>query len=128
MLTTRRHVQPLPFRSSNESGNETRFPRAVAGEQFDRYARVVWSQGQRWVRKHWHRVSGSELTMHDARETLRAYAAIDLSRRMYPQEEQLLSEVLQEAWQADAREMPDIVPEIPSFLRSTPPSTPRPAA
>jgi hypothetical protein len=39
-----------------------------------------------------------------------------------------LSEVLQEAWQADAREMPDIVPEIPSFLRSTPPSTPRPAA
>ncbi|MDB4875983.1 MAG: hypothetical protein JWM41_2429 [Gemmatimonadetes bacterium] len=128
MLTTRRHVQPIPFRSTNESGPDTRFPRAVAGEQFDRYARVVWSQGQRWVRKHWHRVSSADFTMHDARETLRSFAAIDLSRRLYPQEEQLLSEVLQEAWNDEMRQMPDIVPEIPSFLRSTPPRTPRPAA
>jgi hypothetical protein len=66
--------------------------------------------------------------MHDARETLRAIAAIDVSRRLYPQEEQLLSEVLQEAWNDPERRVLDIVPEIPSFLRGPRPTTPRPAA
>ena len=129
MLTTRRQVRTLPFRSSTQGGPDTRFPRAVAGEEFDRYARVVWHQGQRWLRKHWHRVTGPDvLSMHDARETLRAAAAFDLSRRLYPQEEQLLSEVLHEAWNDASRTMPDIVPEVPSFLRTSGPREPRPAA
>jgi len=128
MQTTRRRVIPLPFRPGNDSGPDLRFPRAVAGEEFDRYARVVWSQAQRWLRRNWHRVTGLDVTMHDARETLRAIAAIDVSRRLYPQEEQLLSEVLQEAWNDPERRVLDIVPEIPSFLRGPRPTTPRPAA
>lgn len=129
MLTTRRTIRPVPFRSSHETGPDTRFPRAVAGEEFDRYARVAWRQGQRWLQKHWHRVSGPDiLSMHDARETLRSAAAVDLSRRLYPQEEQLLSDVLHEAWNDASRIRPDIVPEVPSFLRSGPTNGPRPAA
>jgi hypothetical protein len=124
MIATRRNISPLPFRSNFESGPDTRFPRAVAGEEFDRYARVVWRQAQRWTHKHWHRVTAPDLTMHDAREVLRSFAAIDLARRLYPQEEQLLSEVLYETWRERPR--PDITPEIPAFLVS--PSTPRPAA
>ena len=124
MIASRRHVIPIPFRSNSESGPDSRFPRAVAGEEFDRYARVVWRQAQRWTHKHWHRVSGAEVTMHEARETLRAFAAIDLSRRLYPQEEQLLSEVLCDTWRERPR--PDITPEIPAFLVTH--STPRPAA
>lgn len=128
MLTTRRRVLPLPFRPSAESGPDSRFPRAVAGEEFDRYARVVWSQAQRFIRRNWYRVTGADVTMHDAREILRSVAAIDVSRRLYPQEEQLLSEVLQEAWNDPERRAMDIVPEIPSFLRSARPSSPLPAA
>ncbi|HEY4219610.1 MAG TPA: hypothetical protein VGM67_20900 [Gemmatimonadaceae bacterium] len=128
MLTARRRVIPLPFRPATDAGPDARFPRAVAGEEFDRYARVVWSQAQRWLRRNWHRVTGLDVTMHDARETLRAVAAIDVARRLYPQEEQLLSEILQEAWNDPERRMLDIVPEIPSFLRGPRSTTPQPAA
>ena len=128
MLTTRRRVLPLPFRPSTESGPDSRFPRAVAGEEFDRYARVVWSQAQRFLRRNWYRVTGLDVTMHDARDILRSVAAIDVSRRLYPQEEQLLGEVLHEAWNDPERRVLDIVPEIPSFLRAARPTTPLPAA
>lgn len=129
MLMTRRHAQTFSFRSSHEGGPDTRFPRAVPGEAFDRYARVAWHQGQRWMRKHWHRVTGPDVSsMHDAREALRSVAAFDLSRRLYPQEEQLLSEVLHQAWNDAPREIPDIVPESAQFLQADVPAGPRPAA
>jgi hypothetical protein len=118
----------MPFRPGTDSGPDLRFPRAVAGEEFDRYARVVYSQAQRWLHRNWHRVTGLDVTMHDARETLRSLAAHDVARRLYPQEEQLLSEVLQAAWNDPERRTLDIVPEIPSFLRGPRPTPPLPAA
>jgi hypothetical protein len=96
---------------------DTRFPRAVAGEEYDRYARAMWPQAQRWIRKHWHRVSGGQLPIDEARDVLRCVAGIDLTRRLYAQEEQLLGELLQSAWY-DLGGQRDVAPEIPSFLVS----------
>jgi hypothetical protein len=113
-----RRPQPIAFKPlTSETPLDTRFPRAVAGEEYERYARAMWPQAQRWIRKHWRRVSGGEITMHDARDVLRAVAAIDVSRRLYAQEEQLLSELLQGAWH-DLAGRRDVAPEIPSFLVS----------
>jgi hypothetical protein len=107
--------QPIAYRPmSGDAPLDTRFPRAVAGEEYDRYARAMWPQAQRWIRKHWRRVSGGSLMMHDAREVLHSVASIDVSRRLYAQEEQLLTELLHSAWHdLGAR---DVHPEIPSFL------------
>ncbi len=111
-----RRNQPIAFKPlSSPTPLDTRFPRAVAGEDYDRYARAMWPQAQRWIRKNWHRVSGGTLTMHDAREILRSVARIDVTRVLYAQEEQLLSEILQGAWY-DLAGRRDVAPEIPSFL------------
>lgn len=116
MSTTWRRNQPIVFRPmSSEAPLETRFPRAVAGEEYDRYARAMWPQAQRWIRKHWHRVAGGDLHIDDARDILRSVAAIDLTRRLYAQEERLLGEILLAAWR-DLSDRRDVVPEIPSFL------------
>jgi hypothetical protein len=100
---------------SSEAPLDTRFPRAVAGEEYDRYARAMWPQAQRWIRKHAHRVAGGDVPMEDARDILRSVAGIDLARRLYQQEERLLSEILLSAWR-DLVGRRDVVPEIPSFL------------
>lgn len=116
MSPTWRRSQPISFRPmSSTAPLDTRFPRAVAGEEYERYARAMWPQAQRWIRKHWHRVSGGEMTMHDARELLRSVACIDVARRLYSQEERLLGELVQSAW-FDLAAQRDVAPEIPSFL------------
>jgi hypothetical protein len=116
MSPTWRRKQPIAFKPlTSEPPLDSRFPRAVAGEDYDRYARAMWPQAQRWIRKHWHRVAGGSIAMHDARDILRSVAGIDLARRLYGQEEQLLSELLQGAWH-DLAGKRDVAPEIPSFL------------
>lgn len=118
MTPTWRRKQPISFRPMASSAPlDTRFPRAVAGEEFERYARAMWPQAQRWIRKHWHRVVGGGLTIDDARDRLRTIATIDLARRLYPQEERLLGELLQGAWY-DLAGRRDVAPEVPSFLVS----------
>ena len=110
-----RRTQPIHFRPmASDAPLDTRFPRAVAGEEYERYARAMWPQAQRWIRKHWHRVA-SGLPMDDARDLLHCVAGIDLARRLYAQEERLLSEVIQGAWH-DLSGQRDVAPEIPSFL------------
>jgi hypothetical protein len=103
LKTARRPVQSLQFRSPSEQSLDMRFPRAVAGEEFDRYARAVWSQGQRWMELHWDRVTGAGLSMHDASEVLHGLAAAELGRPLHTQEVQLLGEMLHSAWLDAAR-------------------------
>jgi hypothetical protein len=116
MSPTWRRPQPIAFKPmTSEAPLDTRFPRAVAGEDYDRYARAMWPQAQRWIRKHWHRAGGGTISMDDTRDVLRSVAGIDLARRLYAQEEQLLSELLQSAWY-DLAGQRDVAPEVPSFL------------
>lgn len=115
MSPTWRRNQPIAFRPhASDAPLDTRFPRAVAGEEFDRYARAMWPQAQRWIRKHWHRIT-ADLGVEEARERLRMLAMFDIGRRLYAQEEHLLGELLQTAWH-DLRQRRDVAPEIPSFL------------
>jgi hypothetical protein len=85
---------------------EIRFPRAVAGEQFDRYAKSVWTEAQSWLSAHWTRATHGALTALDARLKLRAIAAVEIGRHLNAQEEQLLSEIVTAAWnaQSDSRD------------------------
>src|ERR1051325_11421775 len=116
MSPSSRRSQPIAFGPmSRNTPLYTRLPGAFAGREFDRSARAMWPQAQRWIRKHWHRVSGGSLAMQDAHDLLRCVAGIDLSRRLYSQEERLLSELLQSAWH-DLGGRRDVAPEIPSFL------------
>ena len=105
MSVTWHYRRPINFRSTSLYGGDVQFPRAVAGEDFDRYARAVWHQGQRWIRRHWPRIYGPDVTMHDARASLCAVAAIDVVRRLYPQEQQLLSELVYRAWTEAERDL-----------------------
>jgi hypothetical protein len=108
--------QPIIFRSTSSStALDTRFPRAVSGEAYDRFARAMWPQAQRWIRKHSYRFTGVDLTVDDAHDVLHSAASIDLARPLYAQEERLLSELLHTEWPHLTRPA-DIVPEIPSFL------------
>jgi len=104
----RRHSVALR-RPSSEAELDTTFPRAIAGEEYDRYARAVWAQGQRWIHEHWPRAA-SERTLHDARDLLRTLAAREVGRLLHPQEEHLLGELLHASWEKHA------APEIPNFL------------
>lgn len=108
----RRHSVALQ-RPSSEAELDSTFPRAIAGEEYDRYARAMWAQGQRWIHGHWPRVTGitaSERTMHDAADLLRALVAREVGRLLYPQEEQLLGELLHANWKEQ------VAAEVPSFL------------
>lgn len=99
MLTTRRPAQSIPFRPSKTAAEpDARFPRAVAGEEYDRYARAVWTQAQRWVDRHWDRVISFDYSVDEVRDILHEIAAIDVARRLYPQEERLLAEIVRHAW------------------------------
>jgi hypothetical protein len=84
------------------------FPRAVAGEQYSRYAKSVWTHAQRWLTSHWMYATKGAMTVMDARLKLRAVAATDLNRHLNEQEEQLLSEIVQGAWTAGNEEPIDI--------------------
>jgi hypothetical protein len=84
------------------------FPRAVAGEQYARYAKSVWAHAQRWLVSHWIHATKGASTVMDARLKLRALAATDLNRHLNDQEEQLLSDIVQTAWSAGNEEPIDI--------------------
>ncbi len=103
MLTTRRPAQSIPFRAATGTDIEARFPRAVAGEDYDRYARAVWVQAQRWVDRHWDRVVSFDYSIDEVRDILRQIATIDVARRLYPQEERLLAEIVRHAWLSKQR-------------------------
>ena len=116
---TWRRSQPITFQPlSGAQALDTRFPRAIAGEEYDRYVRAMWPQAQRWIRKHWHRIAANELTIQDAQELLRCIAGIDVARHLYGQEERLITELLQIAWNDLAGKTPQPSAEIPSFLFS----------
>jgi hypothetical protein len=88
------HATPTP------PSQQALFPAAVAGEQYDRYAKSVWAQAQRWLGRHWLRATQAASTALDVRQKLRAVAAKDVNRHLHPQEEQLLSEIVHAAWDA----------------------------
>ncbi|MGH7619352.1 MAG: hypothetical protein ACREPM_19215 [Gemmatimonadaceae bacterium] len=95
---------------------ESRFPSAVAGEDYDRYSKAVWRQGERWLSRASFRVARESIGMHEAREILGSAAAYDLGRGLYPHEDRLVSELLQQGWSTLHRCADDAEPEIPSFL------------
>jgi hypothetical protein len=86
----RRSAPPAPL--------DSRFPRAVPGEDYERYGRAMWAQGQRWVRQLSHLVAERSLSMHDARDVLRMAAMTELGRPLHAQEERLLGELLHADW------------------------------
>lgn len=94
------HATPTP------AAQQVLFPAAVAGEQYDRYAKSVWALAQHWLDRHWLRATQAASTALDVRQKLRAIAATDVNRHLHPQEDQLLSEIVHAAWNArsDARE------------------------
>jgi hypothetical protein len=111
-----RRNHPIAFQPmSGVAPLDTRFPRAVAGEEYDRYARAMWPQAQRWIRKHSHRIGGV-MTIQEAQDVLRCVAGIDLARRLYGQEERLITELLQGAWRDLGGKTTRPAAEIPSFL------------
>jgi hypothetical protein len=116
MSATWQRSQPIVFRSTSSStALDTRFPRAVSGEAYDRFARAMWPQAQRWIRKHSYRFAGVDLTVDDAHDVLHTAASIDLARPLYAQEQRLLSELLHTEW-THLTQSAEIVPEIPTFL------------
>jgi hypothetical protein len=120
----RRPGQPLSFRSATVLVFDPHFPRSVAGEEYQRFARAMWRHAQHWMNRQWPRVTGPGASMHDAREALRTIATVELDRRLRLQEERLLSEVLFEMWTTRERDVPDILP----FWSRASPLSPHPAA
>jgi len=115
MFSLQRPARRVAFRPNGAvTVVDSRFPRAVAGEDYERFTRATWHQAERWFRRNAHRIAGHDVAMHDARLILWSVASVDLNRRLYPQEERLLSELLQHMW--PTRRVDPAVPEIPSFL------------
>jgi hypothetical protein len=99
MYGSPRHDHPIVYRpvlrDSSHDG-DARFPRAVAGEAYDRYARAAWRPANRWLARHAPRIIRYELSADEAGEMLRDVAEIDVARRLYPQEMRLIGELLDE--------------------------------
>ena len=103
MARARPRRAPVSFHADPPvAATEIHFPAAVAGEQYERYAKSVWAQAHRWLAVHWSRASERATTALDVRQRLRAVAATDINRHLYPQEEQLLSEIVHAAWAAES--------------------------
>ncbi|HXT15838.1 MAG TPA: hypothetical protein VN706_09425 [Gemmatimonadaceae bacterium] len=117
---TWRRRQPITFWPTSDSAPlDSRFPRAIPGEDYERYARAMWPQSQRWIRKHRHRIANvakADLPVHEIQDVLRRLATIDLGRRLYGQEERLITELVQAAWHDLGGTSATPSPEIPSFL------------
>src|SRR5690242_19235985 len=87
-MPTRSRRSPLAStRSTTPPTAGPMFPRAVAGEQYARYAKSVWTHAQRWLTSHWIPAARGAATEMDARLKLRALAATDLNRHLNEQEE-----------------------------------------
>ena len=107
MARARPRRAPVAFHAAPPvAAAEARFPAAVAGEQYERYAKSVWAQANRWLTVHWARASEHATTALDVRQRLRAVAAVDINRHLNPQEEQLLSEIVHASWAASSRQDP----------------------
>ena len=99
MARARPRGAPVKFHASPPvAPPEILFPAAVAGEQYERYAKSVWAQANQWLAVHWSRASDQATTAIDVRQRLRAIAATDIKRHLYPQEEQLLSAIVHASW------------------------------
>src|SRR4051812_7047774 len=99
MARARPRRAPIGFRTGPTAlVAVTLFPAAVAGEQYERYAKSVWAQAHQWVNARWQSAANTAATALDVRQKLRGAAATDVKRHLYPQEEQLLSEIVHEAW------------------------------
>jgi hypothetical protein len=111
----------VPKSAGSEASNlaDAAFPSALAGEDYDRYARSVWRQAERWLSRSAHRIARESIAMHEAREILSSIASQDLARPLHLQEERLLSELLQKEWTGLTRQPDDLRPEIPSFLMAS---------
>lgn len=117
MRSNRRPEGPITFRRTLKAVvAEAGFPAAVAGEDYDRYLRAVRRQGERWFTRSAYRIARASIGMHEAREILWTVAARDLARSLHPQEERLLSELIQHEWSSIERWPDDAEPEIPAFL------------
>jgi hypothetical protein len=68
-------------------------------------------QAHQWLELHWARASDRAATALDVRQKLRAIAARDIKRHLYPQEEQLLSAIVHASWTVKAG--PDASPHEP---------------
>lgn len=109
MASARYRRSPLASnRSLTPSTAGPIFPRAVAGEQYARYAKSVWTHAQRWLTSHWVEAARGAISEMDARLRLRALAATDLNRHLNEQEELLLGEIVRTAWAAGNEEPIDI--------------------
>jgi len=103
MAPARPRRAPVSFHADPPvAASEIHFPAAVAGEQYERYAKSVWAQANRWLSVHWTTASERATTALDVRQKLRAVAAVDINRHLYPQEEQLLSEIVHASWAASS--------------------------
>jgi hypothetical protein len=101
MAPARPRRAPVSFHADPPlAAPEIHFPAAVAGEQYERYAKAVWTKAQQWLAMHWARASERASTAIDVRQTLRSVAANDINRHLHPQEEQLLSEIVHARWAA----------------------------
>ena len=115
-MRSNRRQDALAFQSTAAVVVDDQFPAAVRGEDYDRYARAIWRQGERWFTLRAHQISRDVVGMHESREMLSAAAARELGRSLHPQEERLLSELLHQSWRALEQWHEEIQPEIPSFL------------
>ena len=116
MLTNRRMPRPTPSRATDpDSLDDESFPRAVAGEDYDRYSRAMAKHADQWVVAHLSRLSGAAIEPQELRDRLRSAAVVELRRALNTQEERLLSEVFQRRLEA-ANPTERVEPEIPSFL------------
>jgi hypothetical protein len=101
MARARPRTAPVPFHAGpTVAPPPVLFPAAVSGEQYERYAKAVWNQANRWLAVHWAHASERATTALDVRQILRSVAATDIHRHLYPQEEQLLSEIVHASWAA----------------------------
>jgi hypothetical protein len=116
MFAKRHTSRPRPFRAvAPEPAHDESFPRAVAGEDYDRYARVMAKRAVEWLVAHVERLHGVAIDAEELRARLRGAAVTELRRELYPQEERLLSDLLQRHPDPTASRE-HVQPEIPSFL------------
>lgn len=116
MLTKRRTSRSNQFSgAAPEAAHDESFPRAVAGEDYDRYARAMTKHADQWLHVHLARLSGAPLEAQELRDRLRSAAVTELRRELHPQEERLLSEVFQRRPES-TNPADRVEPEIPSFL------------
>jgi hypothetical protein len=116
MRANRRSGDPASVAGPTAVIADSRFPSAVPDEDYSRYTRAVWRRGERWLARRAYQIGRESMGIDEALDVLWVAAARDLERRLNPQEERLLTELLEQAWPALQRWPDDAEPEIPAFL------------